>query len=520
MENNFLEKLLNYYNLSVSDYEKLTSEINKEHFFDDKNFDVQDKAIKIIKECISSNGKILIYGDYDADGILGTSILAKMLNYLHYDADFYIPNRSKDGYGLNLKQAEIAKNNNYSLVIMVDNGINSNEAISYLKNNNIKTIVIDHHNCSEEIAQADAIIHPIYSNFANINSSGAFTAFAFSTKLLGYFDDYLSTLAAISIISDLMPLIDYNRDFLRLVFSDYKNKSYPQIDILKEDEPFNENSIGLKIAPKINSIGRIVDDESINQIVYYFLTDDSEKIEQIATWINETNEKRKEMVKESFDFDFESLSKENAIIIKVEINEGLIGLLANQLLNKYKVPVFIFSTLTNNNQLKGSARTPNWFDLTYFFKKYHDLFINCGGHKTAGGCLISTSNFDALKESLNQYTCELPKVIEEKPTITITLNDINKTNYEILNTFSPFGEQWEKPLFRINGINTASLMYSKNQQHILTQIGMNSRIIGFGFSKTEVSLYKKIDIIGRLSENIYMGYKKIVFNIKSIIKSK
>ena len=262
-----LDRLLEYYQIDKAEYERITAPVSLTSFNKGHEFDEIEKAVNLVKEVLNKDGKILIYGDYDADGVMGTSILVKMFQYLNKEVDYYIPNRYNDGYGLNVEHANEYIKKGYDLIITVDNGITAFEAIELLHNNGVKVLILDHHQNQETVPLADAICHPIYSHFGDVSSSGAFTAFIFSISLLGKIDKYLSILASISLISDMMPLLEYNRALLRAVIAEYKVGEFLPVDLLGDKEVFNEQLIGMKIAPRINAIGRLCEDSSINEIV-------------------------------------------------------------------------------------------------------------------------------------------------------------------------------------------------------------------------------------------------------------
>ena len=241
-------------------------------------------------------------------------------------------------------------------------------------------MVLDHHTVPEELPEADVIIHPTYSEFGETASSAGFVSFMFSWALLGYFDKYLSCLAAISVVSDMMPLLDYNRQFLRLVFSEYKDGEYYAIDLLKETGAFDEVAIGMRIAPKINALGRLLDNESINYIVRYFVTPDKDKIDRLFTWINEINDKRKEESKFAFDNMPEVNPEDSAIVVMTEAKEGLLGLVANQICSTYHKPVVVFHRAIEEGILKGSSRAPEGFNVVDAFNYCGDIMLTSGGH--------------------------------------------------------------------------------------------------------------------------------------------
>ena len=266
----------------------------------------------------------------------------------------------------------------YDLVITVDNGITAFEPIELLHNNGIKVLILDHHQTQDTVPVADAICHPIYSHFGEVSSSGAFTAFMFSIALLGRIDKYLSILASISLISDMMPLLGYNRNLLRSVFDIYKHGEFLAVDLLGDNEEFNEQLIGMKIAPRINSIGRLCEDTSINEIVKYFVTDDKTFILSYFSHIVEMNDARKILSKEEID-ESKISPNDKAIVLIGEYKEGIIGLVANSIMNKYHLPTVVFTKSVDGN-LKGSARAPEGFDIVDSFNELSGILLTSGGH--------------------------------------------------------------------------------------------------------------------------------------------
>ena len=304
------------------------------------------------------NGKkIHIYGDYDADGIMGVSILVKMFEYLNYDVTYCVPSRYKDGYGINMSKASQMVKDGIGLCICVDNGVSAVEPIAFLRQNNVDVLVLDHHEAPEILPKANVILHPFLSKLSQYSTSGASVAFLFSVYMLKRFDKYLSTLASISIISDMMPLRGYNRDLLRIVFARYTEGEFYQIDLLKGNDPFDENAIGMSIAPKINSVGRIIEDSSINDIIKFFTSTSKDSILTYYNWINDLNNERKEASKSLLESDIHIKDEDASIVVEVEEKEGLIGLIANSLMNKYKKPSIVFTFNPEQGILKGSCRS-------------------------------------------------------------------------------------------------------------------------------------------------------------------
>ncbi|MDD3938861.1 MAG: DHH family phosphoesterase, partial [Bacilli bacterium] len=213
----FLSALLNYYQLNEEQYEFLTRPLT----YDDLRFDRRIRGLEPllarIHKAIDDKEKIIVYGDYDCDGIMSTSIIVKVFEMLGHTIGYYVPSRYIDGYGLNVKRVEEIAKKGYTLIITVDNGISAFEAISLAKQKGIDTIVVDHHEMQgEKLPDAVSVLHPFVSHLGEYAASGGFMSFVLATALLDRVDPYLLSLAGISTISDMMPLLGYNRDVVRL----------------------------------------------------------------------------------------------------------------------------------------------------------------------------------------------------------------------------------------------------------------------------------------------------------------
>ena len=519
MKETLFQRLLEYFQIDENDYEQLIAPVSIDSFAAGHSFKDMDKAVSILKQSINNKERIFIYGDYDADGIMSTSILAKSILKLGVIPSYYVPNRYLDGYGITLEKAEKIVEQGFNLVITVDNGISAFEAINYLKNNNVKVLILDHHTVQEVVPPADAILHPEYSGFGETATSAGFVSFMFSWSLLGYFDKYLSTLASISLISDMMPLASYNRNFLRLVFKNYVDGEFYAIDLLKEGQPFDENTIGLKIAPKINALGRLIDDTSVNNIVKYFVTTDHDKIRRLLDWIVNTNEQRKLESKYAAENMPTVNENDSAIIVTTDSKEGLLGLIANQICSAYHKPTIVFTAERDADVLKGSCRAPEGFNVVDAFNSCKDLIITSGGHALAGGCSIYKKDFDEFKKQFIKFSDENPIQVVEHKYVPIGITEINEENYNIIQSFSPFGEGWRSPDFALKHIKTDSLMFSKTGEHILSYIGQGVKLVGFGFAKRTVQEFNYVDLIGKIKKATYKGLESIEYSIKEVIES-
>ena len=515
------KRLLDYYQISEDEYRSLTMPVTEDNFYLGHTFKDMDKCVEVVRTAIKENKKIFIYGDYDADGIMSVSILVKMFQYLNYPVSYHIPNRYLDGYGLTLKRSQEIVENGYDLLVTVDNGITAFEGIEYAKNHGLEVLVFDHHQPDTVLPKADYILHPTVSEFGEVATSAGFVTFMFALNYLGRFDQYLATLASISLVSDMMPLVSYNRNLLRLMIELYKKNGFYCIDLLKDKEPFSEVSIGMKIAPKINAIGRLIDDDSyLSRTVEFFTSEDKKLLLNYNEWINSVNDERKGITKEASEDSKDVDVSKAAIVTIIDQKEGIIGLIANGFVKKYNKPVVVFALNQSGEYYKGSSRAPKGFNVVDAFNQMGDLLEACGGHAMAGGCTIKKENFEAFKEACIAIAEKTEIAQDDESVIPLYINDINLENYQLVSTFSPFGESWPAPQFKLSHIKAASLMYSRDMQHILTSIGNSARLTGFYFSKEKMSQYQYVDMVGTLRISTYFNKTTVEFLISDISESK
>ena len=512
----FKTKLLNYFNIDENLYKELSKPVNELTLPNPSKFEGMEKATNIINEAMNNNDKIVIYGDYDCDGIMSTSIMVKCFNILNYRVGYYVPSRYIDGYGLNEKRVQDFYDKGYKLIITVDNGIAQFAATKKAYELGMKVIVTDHHEQQETLPEAEVILHPIISNYGDVVCCGAYVAFMLASSLLNKCDKYLLSLASIATISDMMPLKKYNRDIVRLGIYYMNQYHYYPISLLADNSTIDENVIGLKIAPKINAVGRMIETTSINSLIEYFVSDNKERIDTIYNFINETNEKRKLLTKSTADT-LEIEDNVHSIIFTSDSKEGIIGLIANALMNKYNLPSIVLTKdHINPNIYKGSARSKKGLAINKFLLENKDILLTSGGHEQAGGLSLEEVNIDELKKRFEEYATKNPFEAEKEDYIDISITDINKDNYNFIRSLSPFGEGFKLPLLKISNIKVSNLAYSKSKLHILYPLSVNQKIIGFNYSKELLDNYDYIDIYGTLGYSMFKSKESFDFNIKRI----
>lgn len=520
----FLEKLLKFYNMSEEEYHEMVKPISDISLLDVKTIPNIDAITNRIHSAIVNNEKIIIYGDYDCDGICSTSIVKRTFDILNYAVSYYIPSRYQDGYGLNVDNVHKMAAKGFKLIITVDNGISANEAIDVAKSYGIDVIVVDHHEVPETLPNAIGFIHPIVSKISNIYGSGGYMSLFLSTALLGYYDNYLVTLAGISVVSDLMELKGYNKDVVRLSIYNFNKYKYLPLKLLVSTDVVTEKTYGLEIGPKINSIGRILEGSEPNRLIRYLTTSDKEEIIKTSEWINNVNEERKEIVKSFVDtYDETEIAKLPAVVEICDTKEGIMGLIANRFLTTYNLPGFALAVDSRDPEyLKGSARSRVGFSIVDAFaepniKKY---LVNGGGHAYAGGLSIKKSDFEPFKAAICEYAKSHPISDSNKPVIEISLNEVTRQNYDILRTFSPFGMGNEEPEFLIKHFKTSELDYITYGKHISTRLGMSTKLMGFNMPSKDVQQFNFVDFRGNLLLSYYKGFESVEFRISSYNESK
>lgn len=513
----FKQKIFDFYNLTTDEYDLLTKEVSFSDLPPPSQFSDMEKASERIFQAINNNEKIVVYGDYDADGVMATSILVATLKRLGANVGYYLPSRYIDGYGLNIERVNQFGELGYNLIITVDNGIAQIEAVKKANSLGIDVIISDHHEPLETLPPALAILHPTVSNYGEIISCGAYIAFMLAWALLKAPDEYYATLAMVATVADLMPLVGYNRDIVKIGLKLLNKHKYSQLTLLANEAVITEETVGFLIAPKINAVGRVLEGVEINNLIRYFESEDANLINQLARWINQVNEQRKTTMNLAFakgekDVD----TSKSAIVTITEEKEGLIGLLASRYVEKYeKVSVVFCPHASDETLLKGSARSKPGFSITKAFQSLSHLLEAYGGHEGAGGLTIKKSNFAAFKQGFEQLALKYEFIEVKEQLIPLEIEEISFPNFNFLNALSPFGIGFPAPKFLLSKINPHKLNWSNNNKHIVSNISKEVRITGWNINQNEFLAANLVDLSGKLLLNTWRGFTSIVFNIES-----
>lgn len=514
--------LLDHYHLSTFDFLTFSSLKSIEELSNYRKFDEIDKALKRIKKALTTDEKILIYGDYDADGILATSILVRTFSLLkkNKNISFYIPSRFKDGYGLNETQVENAYKKGISLIVTVDNGVSQFEALKKAKDLEIDVIVTDHHDFEKLPKDAYATIHYALG-YSKTPISGGYTAYLLSYALLGdHFDPYLFTLGAMSLISDMMPILDDNHHIVKHlleILKEYlfKDKTFYPLLLLSEGKEVDEELISSLIAPKINAVGRLANDDETNEVVTFLTCADERKVHDIYQLIYNMNEERKNLTS---NIASELLPKEDKLVCvyRSDLKEGLLGLLANRILTNLTHPVILMGDASEEGMIKGSMRSKSGFSVIKALRACDDLLVAYGGHELAGG-------FSLRKENLESFTLRMKKLDETYPfieqdieAIKISKNDIDENIYAVITMFAPFGVAFKKPTFVLENVKIQYLDKSKDQKHIIHTFAPKRKLVIFNYLDKMKNPRATYDLYGHLKVSTFKNNKSIDFQIETM----
>jgi len=422
---------------------------------------------------IKNNKKIVIYGDYDVDGITSTVVMYKFLQKLNADVSYYIPNRLEDGYGLNTFTLEQVATDGGDLVITVDCGITSVDEVEYAKNLGLEVIIIDHHHVGERIPDALAIVNPHQENCKYPFSGMAAVGVAFSFLMVlkkvvqkdSFFNvklpnliDYLD-IVAMGTVADMVPLLSTNRIFVKHGLNQLKKKNRPgflalaNICGVKTLNDVTPSTISYKMAPRLNAAGRIGDAVKGVELI---LSDNYDEALKIAKELNLTNEYRQKLEAEIFEQAVEMVEKNELhknhsciIIASKKWHAGVIGIIASRLAEKYYKPTIMISI--ENGVGRGSARSIPELHIYNMLETLSHFLVRYGGHKFAAGLTIPEKNITEFKEEFDKLVHKEVHEKEYTDTLDIdaelNLEDLSPELVVAVSKLEPFGMNNPEPNF-------------------------------------------------------------------------
>lgn len=502
--------------------EKLNQFLNPsiENLYDPFLMHDMQKAVERLQIAIENGESILVYGDYDADGITSTSVIVETLEMLGANVSYYLPNRFKDGYGPNVDVYRQKIEEGIELILTVDNGVAGHEAIDYANQQGIDVIVTDHHELPEQLPDAFAIVHPRHpeGNYPFGELAGVGVAFKLACALIEEVPYELLELVAIGTVADMVSLTDENRIFVRLGLEMMKQTQRIGLKTLMEVSEVNlkeldEQTIGFALAPRLNALGRLDDP---NPAVHLMLTFDEEEAYQLAKQIDLWNQKRKDLVDEITSQAIEKINPDNYVHVIAGENwhEGVLGIVAGRILKETGKPTIVLS-INENNQAKGSGRSVESFNLFESMGQVREIFEKFGGHHSAVGLTIKLENIAKLQDHLNQsalgqhltFAEGLPLQIDE----IIEISEVSVSLIEQFKVLAPFGMDNPTPNFLIKNVKVSQKRaIGANQNHLKLVVNDKSDhkldVVGFnqGMYIDELG-NENINLVGQLSINEWNG---------------
>ena len=551
-DENLVQKIANEHNIS----ELLSAILVNRNITDKKDIDVflnptrkdfhnpylmpdMEQAVDRILMAIDKKEKVIIYGDYDVDGITSITVIKKFLKERGLDVGYYIPNRLDEGYGLNKEAVEKIANEGYTLIITVDCGISGIEEIKYAYEKGMEVIVTDHHEPLEELPKCVAVIDCKRKDnkypFKNLAGCGVVFKLtqAISQKLNLDEKEYLKYLDIVCVgtISDIVPLVDENRVIAKLglkLVEQTRNPGLKALLVASGYKEVNSNTVSFGIAPRINACGRIGKEEEALKL---FLTENIVEAGNITDKLNKYNRERQEIEKRIFEealskIEKQHLDQNNVIVVGSENwHHGVIGIVASKITELYFKPSILICF--EGNEGKGSGRSIPGFDLHEALCESSEYLEKYGGHEMAVGLSLKKENFQKFADKFEEiakkdHTEEIESVINIDE--EITLKDVNIETVESLKALEPFGEANKLPVFIYKNLKIDSIRALSEGKHLkLTLKDGNTIINGIGFNMgkyaEEFRISDKIDVLGVLEINSFNGRDTIQINMRDIRKS-
>ncbi len=504
-----------------------------------------DKSVKRIKRAIEDKEQIIVFGDYDVDGICGSAILWEALNDAGAKVLPYIPHRVDEGYGLSEAGIKniIVKHPDTSLIITVDNGIVANKAVDIANKNNIDVIITDHHVPSAKLPRAFSIVH-------TTSLCGTGVAYMLSKQLrtnnekliTGKEFDHLS-LVAVATVADLVPLMGLNRVFLKFGLEELrKTKRQGLLALIKESaieqREINVFEIGHILAPRINAMGRL---ELAMDSLRLLCTKDEKKCEELAKKLGETNKRRKDITIESFEHAKEKIKSQpvrhaqgkNAKLKSLifigdqSYNPGVIGLMASRLVEEFYRPSIVLSI--GEKFSKASARSISGLNIIEFIRKASDLLVDAGGHPMAAGFTIETSKIGLLRAKLIKLSKTHIPLSLLKRTIRIDTEilpeDISTDFYDEILKLSPFGIKNPQPVFLTKNLLVSDMrLVGFDKRHVSFKLISSENkpmdAIAFNLSEkaNDIRIGDRIDVVYAIDKETWRGVARFKLKLRDFKK--
>ncbi|HUU30323.1 MAG TPA: single-stranded-DNA-specific exonuclease RecJ [archaeon] len=501
-----------------------------------------EPAVNRLARALLEKEKIIIYGDYDVDGITSISLMVRYLRQLGGDVGFYIPHRMIEGYGLSTSGIDCVAEMGASLVITVDCGITALESIEYANSKGLELVVTDHHEPGGELPKAVAILNPkqLDDNYPEKELAGIGVAFKLCQGLsqaLGVGQYQLNEhldLVAIGSIADIVPLLGENRIFSKIGLEKIKDSKKPGIQALIDtanlaDKDLESSDIVFSMAPRINAVGRMGDAE---RGVNLFLADDMDQARELAQVLEKENRSRREVdtltlqearqeISRQIDLD----ERQTIVLHSQNWHPGVLGIVASRIVEEYYRPTVLIS-FDETGEGKGSARSISNFHLYNALKKCGNCLEVFGGHKHAAGLQLRRDSLEEFVEKFDRVAHEMLRPEDLVPEISVDLEiDLKQADNKLLQSlekFQPYGPGNPKPVLVATELSVIGYPKIVGNNHLKMRVrkdGHQLDVIGFGMAdklKEINTAREKVSIAFILEENFWNNVRQLQANLKDI----
>lgn len=498
-----------------------------------------EKAVERVNQALEDGERITVFGDYDCDGVTSTALLYSYLSSRGANVDYYIPDRSGEGYGMNPGAIDILKSRGTNVIITVDNGISAVEEIAYAKTLGIDVVVTDHHRVGDVLPDAVAVVDPHredslcdFSDWAGVGVAFKFVSALDESEGYELLEQY-GDIIALGTVADIVSLKGENRIIVRSGIA-FMNAALEDgtlrlglkalLDSSGSTGNLDSSSVAYRIAPRVNAAGRM---GSAERALKLLLTDDVNEAKEIAQEVSNANAQRQatetEITASAIEYIENAPEIKHRRVIVVEgddWHQGVIGIVASRLVEKYGKPCIVISK--NGDVAKGSGRSIDGFSLYDALSYCSDILVQYGGHVLAAGLTVDSDKIDAFRDKINEYADKTDTAV---PTLKIDCklnpSSINVDMLSSLQVLEPYGAENPQPLFGLYNMEITAIQPVGAGKHLrITVKRKNSMVTVIMFSVTlEEFPYKvgdTVDLAVKLSENEFQGKVQVSIQAKAI----
>lgn len=501
--------------------------------------DMQKACERITRAC-ESGERITVFGDYDCDGVTATALLYSYLCNRGADVDWYIPDRAAEGYGMHNGAIDLLKERGTSLIVTVDNGISSVDEVDYARSLGMDVVITDHHRAGSILPDAVAVVDPHIEGCGCEfeDWAGVGVAFKLACALEGDDGTVLlpeyADIVAVGTVADIVPLKGENRILVREGIG-YMNDALgggtlrPGLKALIDESgalpaELNSSSAAFRIAPRINAAGRM---GSADRAVNLLLEKDIEKARLLAGEIAGANAERQriegEIAEAAINRIANDISYKNDKVIVIagdDWHQGVIGIVASRLVEKYGKPAVVISK--NGENAKGSGRSVDGFSLYDALAACADVLTRYGGHVLAAGMSLKTADIAEFRKKINAYAASLDIPMQQlRLDCKLNPSSVSVAMLDALSVLEPFGAENPQPMFGIFNVTVTSVQPVGGGKHLRVNVSKKgSSVSAMLFSKTAdefpFAVSDTVDLAVRLSKNEYMGEQKVTIQIRDM----